>query len=182
MKTISRILLCFAVTCGQAFAGLPAHGQTTKQVRNVALDAHGVLRGVAIDRSARPLPNAKVVVQFGQHIVARTTTRADGSFAIGNLRGGMHVVRVGSKDQLCQLWVKGTAPPNSIRRVAISGGGLDVRGQFGVPSVGFETIAVAVGAGLNGGIIGYEIKDDDQPPKSNLNHDGLLDGSGPSSP
>ncbi len=158
MKPFTCAALCFAMLTGPAVAG---ETKTTPRQpgKNVALHAGGVLRGVALNTAAKPIANADVAVRFGPHIVARTKTRKDGSFVVRGLRSGTHVVSVGSNSTRYTFWPKNAAPPTALKTVAVNGNSNAVRGQY-IPPVGLETVAVAVGAGLIGGIIGYQVKDD----------------------
>jgi hypothetical protein len=163
MKLFTHTSLCFALLAGPALADSPTTSskRQTAPVRNVELQTGGLMKGVALNTAAKPLANQKVEVLFGQHVVARTITGKDGRFAVKGLRGGMHTVRVGSGTDTYRLWSTKTAPPNALKVAAINADRNVVRGQY-IPPVGLETVAVAIGAGLIGGIIGYQVNDDDR--------------------
>ncbi|MFK7817718.1 MAG: hypothetical protein AB8G99_03280 [Planctomycetaceae bacterium] len=161
MKLFTRTALCFALLTGPAMANSQTVSSQPTPVRNVALHAGGTMNGVALNTAAKPIANADVAIMYGQHVIARTKTRKDGTFAVRGLRGGMHTVRVGTRSSMYRLWSAKTAPPNAVKVAAINGDSNAVRGQY-VPPIGLETVAVAVGAGLIGGIIGYQVKDDNK--------------------
>lgn len=168
MKKLERLLhttLCLALVCAPALANEgQAAKPTQKRVSDVRLSKNGLLTGVAVNNVAKPLANAEVVVHYGPHVIARTRTAKDGSFAVTGLRGGQHTVSIGSRNHTCRLWTGKTAPPRATSRVALNGDAHVVRAQGPGPDVG--TLAVVAGVGVLGGVIGYNVRDHDSPPAS----------------
>lgn len=170
-KVLLHCALCVIVLTAPAVAD---HGRATvpgkpvtkatSALKDVALSSGGIMRGVALNSATKPVPNANVVVQFGPHVVARTKTKADGSFAISGLRGGIHHVTVGSQTSAYRLWTNKVAPPNAVKVVAVNGHTKAVRGQM-MPPVDLATLGLA-GAALGIGlVVGKQIGDDDKKSK-----------------
>lgn len=158
MKATSlRVALCLAVVTSPAFAD-GSTANLTSLVRDVRLAKGGLITGKALNTSARPIVNAEVVIQYGPHVVARTRTGADGSFAIRGLRAGAHTVSVGTRAHQCRFWTGDAAPPNALKTLAVNGDNGVVRGQW-APPVGLQTVGAAITFGVLGGVIGYNVRD-----------------------
>jgi hypothetical protein len=102
-------------------------------VRDVALDAGGLLVGQIVDPQARPLAGAGVEIHAGGQIIARTATDENGMFAVARLRGGFHQLAAGDSVQNCRFWAEGTAPPSATTGIQLVEGSGVVRGQWGPP-------------------------------------------------
>lgn len=174
-KTFTHCALCIAVVTAPAVADetrTTAPAPAAPAALDVALQSGGVLRGVALTTAAKPMANADVRIQFGPHIVARTRTKADGSFAIKGLRGGLHTVRVNSQVQSYRLWTAKTAPKSAVKVLAVNGSDTTVRGQY-VPPIDLPVLVTGLAALGIGLVIGKQIGDD---------NGGGGGGSAPASP
>jgi len=165
LKKMVPLALCVAMLASPALAqtptGTPASAPRKQfEVKDVSLQPGGMMQGVALSTSAKPIAGADVVVCYGTHVIARTKTAADGSFAVKGLRAGAHTVQVGSRSHVFRLWTAAAAPPDAIRTVAVNGDNGVVRGQH-MPPVNLPVVAAALTFGVIGGVIGYNIKDDD---------------------
>ena len=164
MKKMVPLALCVAMLASPVLAqtptGTPARApQKALKVKDVSLQSGGMMQGVALSTAAKPIAGADVVVRYGTHVIARTTTAADGSFAVKGLRAGAHTVQVGSRSHVLRLWTAEAAPPSAIQTVAVNGDNGIVRGQL--PPINLPVVGAALAFGVIGGVIGYNIKDDD---------------------
>ena len=82
-------------------------------VRNFALAPDGVMNGEVRNSAGQPLANQRVTVSQNGRQVAVTQTNSDGTFSIGGLREGQHVVSTGNQAIGYRFWQEGTAPPNA---------------------------------------------------------------------
>ncbi len=168
-RNLMHVGLCLAMLTSPAFAQTQ-RTQTHRSVpaikaRDVSLQSAGVVRGVALNTAAKPIANATVLIQYGPHVVARTKTNADGSFAIRGLRAGVHTVSVGSRSETFRFWTAAAAPPSALKTLAVNGDSGAVRGQQ-IPPIGAPIVCTAIVAGLVGGLIGYHANDDDDRRRS----------------
>lgn len=158
--------LCVAILASPTLAQaqtrtVPARSQSQLNVKDISLRNGGLVKGVALNTAAQPLAGTEVVVQYGSHVIARTKTGADGSFAIKGLRAGAHTVTVGSNSQVVRFWTADAAPKNAIHTLAVNGDQSNaVRGQM-MPALNLPVVCAAVAFGVIGGVIGYNVKDDD---------------------
>lgn len=164
-RKLVPVALCVAMLASPALAQAQAGTQRSQSqnqlsVKDVSLQSGGLIKGVALNTAARPIAGAEVVVQYGTHVIARTRTTADGSFAVKGLRAGAHTIHVGSQSHVYRLWTADAAPPNAIQTVAVNGDNQAVRGQM-MPALNLPVVAAAITFGVIGGIIGYNVKDDD---------------------
>ena len=102
------------------------------KLKNVELTEAGSLAGQYLTHSGQPLASAPIVVTFGK-TTHKAVTDEKGRFIVEGLQGGRCVLQIGGDTFACQLWMHGTAPPNSIESVAIvKSDGSVVRGN-GIP-------------------------------------------------
>lgn len=99
---------------------------------NVELQADGKLAGQLLTENGLPVMNTIVKVHDQSDLskVAGTvTTDRSGKFRVAGLKGGSCVLSVEDHSYACRTWVKGTAPPKSIRSIALVAEADVVRGQ-----------------------------------------------------
>lgn len=160
-QTTLVVALCVALASGPAVA-TEAQASTTSdkttQAKDLRLSRGGLLRGVALTTQMKPIANADVLVHFQGHVIARTKSADDGSFAVQGLRGGIHTVSIGARSDNVRFWTAQAAPPKAKTVLAINGEEQVMRGQY-VPPVSLPVVITALGAGLIGGILGYNLRD-----------------------
>ncbi|MEM9351853.1 MAG: carboxypeptidase-like regulatory domain-containing protein [Planctomycetota bacterium] len=90
----------------------PVTKQPAASIADVGLQQGGVLTGQITDAKGASLPGVAVVAasRKGQ---SRTTTDANGRFAIAGLEGGLHRVEAAGQTTFCRAWAPGTQPPNA---------------------------------------------------------------------
>jgi hypothetical protein len=107
-------------------------------IRDVALRSDGLLVGRVYSDSMQPEPGVEVTIRIDGQSAAATTTDANGVFAVGGLRGGIHQVSAAGAVENCRLWAPGTAPPSAKPEIRfVRGQDNVVRGQWGQPSGSF---------------------------------------------
>jgi hypothetical protein len=100
-------------------------------VRDVALQAGGVLRGQVLDTQGTPAAKTHVVLgQAGQQI-AETQTDAQGRFSFGGLKGGVYQLATAQGGAVYRAWAVGTAPPAASADALVINGDTVVRGGMG---------------------------------------------------
>lgn len=123
MKTFistTMTLMVFVSSC-PVWENPVAYGdrqQQQLQLKNVRLSANGRLIGQYVTHVGLPVANAEIVIQTGK-AVHRPVTDERGLFAVDGLKGGRCVIQADGEVFACQLWAYGTAPPQSIHRVAV---------------------------------------------------------------
>jgi Carboxypeptidase regulatory-like domain len=135
-------------------------------IRDVALQQGGTLRGTVLSEQGRAAAGRTVTLVTGNKIVAQTQVRHDGSFAITGLRPGVYFVRSGGSQNVLRLWSEVAAPPSATQQLLlVNQTGQVVRGAHGglLPQWDHPILVsgLLLGAGVIGGVIGYNLKDDD---------------------
>ena len=98
--------------------------------RDLTLTATGNLRGSVVSAEGQPLDGAVISVHRNGQEVARTVTRADGTFEVAGLRTGVHELTVGQQVVPVRCWSEETAPAASQDQAVLVEGHV-VRGQDG---------------------------------------------------
>jgi hypothetical protein len=100
------------------------------EFRNVELTADGALQGQFITEAGVVLANRTITVRMGES-VCQAQTDESGRFSVSGLKGGQCLITAGDEAFACRLWVAGTAPPASLKSVALVQPSSDatVRGQ-----------------------------------------------------
>jgi hypothetical protein len=138
----------------------PAHVQpAAPMVLDVALAEGGLFRGQVVDSAGQPVAEAPVAVFYEGKEVAKTTSDADGNFAINSIKCGPHAVISGEHGGLCRMWTAQTAPPSANKRVLIVKGTPQVRGQ-GLGGGGGLLMLGVLGGIIAGGVISQSSSDD----------------------
>jgi hypothetical protein len=109
----------------------PSSSVLSTEVRDVALQEDGVLKGQVLDTQGAPLPGIPVVVARQGQPVATTKTAADGSFAVTGLRGGIYEIVTAQGSAVYRLWAPRTAPPAATASALIVSEDTVVRGAIG---------------------------------------------------
>lgn len=132
-------------------------------VRDVSLDPEGSLRGTLLTADGKPQANADVVLRKGTEVVGAAKTQIDGSFALRQVRPGLYELVSARSANLFRVWNSRGAPPSAHATATVVQGDMIVRGQEEWSPVRRAVIlgGVIVTSGVLGGVIGYNIKDDD---------------------
>jgi len=120
---------------------------TNAAILDIGLE-QGVFAGRVVDHTGTPAKNAEVTVRQGSHEVAKTTTDANGRFAVKGLRGGVYEVASGKTVGTYRVWQSEVAPPAAKEHALLILGENGARGQFGGGGGGVIIIAAAVIASL----------------------------------
>ncbi|MDG1895797.1 MAG: carboxypeptidase-like regulatory domain-containing protein [Fuerstiella sp.] len=136
MRTvISWVLLtALLVSPSASFAdasGVQANSAERVELSNVELAKGEVLNGQLVNNAGQPLAGVAVTLQIAKSSHQVVTDKA-GRFAVAGLRGGQCIITIGDKTFACRLWTNGTAPPRSLKSIAlVNSKGEDtlVRGQ-----------------------------------------------------
>lgn len=137
-------------------AGRPA-------VRDVALTSDGSLHGSLLLADGRPQVNAKVILRRGADIQATAVTQADGSFTMKQVRPGVYEIASTQSSQAYRVWAARAAPPAAQPKALLVEDKMIARGQQDWSPARRALIlsGVIITSGLVGGVIGYNINDDD---------------------
>jgi hypothetical protein len=161
-----RSIVSVVVMASTLFStGLPAaEGRISlPAVRDVALRPDGSLRGTVMTAEGKPQANADVVLRKGTEVVASTKTHIDGSFTLKHVRPGVYELATAGSASLYRVWTTPAAPPAALASASVVEAGMVVRGQEEWSPVrrGLILGGIIVTSGVIGGVIGYNIKDDD---------------------
>jgi hypothetical protein len=164
-KSWSRwIVVCWCIgsvtfpQMGRTADVLPPQGL----VRDVALDSQGALRGSLVSRDGKPQANSEVVLRNGREVLGTAKTQPDGSFAIKQVRPGLYEVATAKSSNVYRVWSARTAPPAAKPNAMLVEENVVVRGQEWSPVRRAVILGgVIITSGVIGGVIGYNIKDDD---------------------
>lgn len=130
-------------------------------VQDVALDRDGWLRGQLTDSGGKPLAGSSIRLYQSGRIVAETKTDAAGNFAVAGVRGGLYEIGSAGTVRVCRLWTSDSAPPAAKARCLLIEDQDVVRGQNAHWGRLLLIGGLIIAAGVIGGVIGYNIKDDD---------------------
>lgn len=103
----------------QPVASTQAQQTANTQITDVELKSDSSFQGKPVDARGQIQPNAPVTiqnVQTGQTV--RTTTAADGTFAVQNLQPGVYDVTVGRMTSTVRIWPFQAAPAGAVQQVA----------------------------------------------------------------
>jgi hypothetical protein len=132
-----------------------------RSVHDVSLDAQGNLNGKLVDANGRPQAAAVVVLKQNGQVAAQSKTDESGQFAVAGVRAGLYEISAAQGSGAYRVWAHRSAPPSATASVLLVNQTDVLRGQSG----GWGHIMLVTGliitAGVIGGVIGYNMKDDD---------------------
>jgi hypothetical protein len=131
----------------QPVATTQAQQAGNTQITDVELKSDSSFQGKPVDARGQIQSNAPVTiqnVQTGQTF--RTSTAADGTFAVQNLQPGVYDVSVGRMTSTVRIWPFQAAPAGSVQQVAYQ-----APGNGGLPIVSDLGAGLGGGAGTGGG-------------------------------
>jgi hypothetical protein len=131
-------------------------------VRDVVLDGQGVLHGTLTSSQGQPQGSTEVVVRRGGATVLTTKTQADGGFIVRDLRPGLYEINTDRSCGLYRVWAPQSAPPAAQQAALIVQRTTVIRAQeWNAWRRALILGGVIITSGVIGGVIGYNIKDDD---------------------
>lgn len=120
IRSVTWFVTVFSATAnvavGQAAAPPPADRSLSYQ--NVELTSSGHLPGQVINKEGIGLAGVSLEVTLGNRKISTTTDKA-GRFMLPLKTGGTCLILIGENTFACRAWKQGTAPPKSIRTVAL---------------------------------------------------------------
>lgn len=152
--------LCLLLT-GVISLGGPAMAAGPVEIRSSDVSlTDGVLTGIIVNSSAKPISGLNVKLIHGDNVIARATSDENGQFAISGLRNGGHVLQIGTVHQPVRFWETQQAPPSATARMAIVVDEPVVRGQES--SLNNVLIPALVIGGALGVTLGTTLSADDK--------------------
>jgi hypothetical protein len=167
-KSLCARLVACAAGAAMLLPAMPvsAAPQSAQQVRqgNDVVLSGGKLSGKLLNANGKAVEGAVVAVSKDGKVVARTVTKADGSYTVAGLSSGSYNMSIGEAQFPVRMWNKETAPAAAKSQLNVSQ--TAVRGQLmddcGCPIWTNIAIAGVAVAALTVGIISLT-DDDDQP-------------------
>jgi hypothetical protein len=121
----SRRLACLGIAWTLAFGATASLGwcqspeRRPPEIIDVALGPDGSLVGKTLTGPQNAVQAFEQVdITWEGRVVASAKSDRDGNFEVRGLKGGVHVISVGERQQVCRFWSDETAPPHSVRGVA----------------------------------------------------------------
>lgn len=152
--------ICTLVVPQKSQAADPAPTRTV--VRDVALEADGSLRGSLLNSEGKPQVNSEVALVKGNDIVSVAKTQSDGTFAMKLVRPGVYEIASAKSSDVFRVWNARSAPPAAQTSAMIVESNAIVRGQDWSPTRRILILSgVVITSGVIGGVIGYNIKEQD---------------------
>ena len=105
----------------------PQAGQQVRQGTDVVL-VKGTLHGKLLSSNGKPVAGAVVAASKNGKVVAKTTTKQDGSYELSGLTSGTHTVSMADGQFPVRFWSKDAAPAAAKTQLTVSQ--TAVRGQF----------------------------------------------------
>ncbi len=149
------------------------------KVADVTLSKSNALQGAVVSEAGKPVDGAIVMLTREGKAVAKTTTNAQGKFALASVKSGSYELRAGQTARLVRVWNSDVAPPASADKATLVLNTTAVRAQNGYndpncppepyyEAGGLDFISIAtVGAATGALVIGIvnqadlnDIKDD----------------------
>ncbi len=146
------VVLPGPVMAGEAAPKHEVH-KPAQKIRDVTLDADGVLSGYLVDVQGKPEAAAAVAVLQGRKQVALTKTNAKGQFEVKGLKGGVYQVTSQKGTAVFRVWKNGTAPKQASKLALLVNDQSVVRAQLeGLGLGGVSTTTIVVGGAIVGGV------------------------------
>ena len=147
------------------------------KVADVTLTENNALTGAVVSEAGQPVDGAIVQLTKEGKPVGKTTTNAQGKFALASVKSGSYELKAGHTTRLVRLWNSDAAPPASSEKATLVMDSTAVRAQNGyndpncepyyeaggIDFISLTTVGVAT-AGLVVGIVNQadlnDLKDD----------------------
>lgn len=130
-------------------------------IRDVALQAGGVMHGQVVDAQGNPCDQVPVRVVRTSDMTPCTIVQTDsqGRFAVDGLSGGVYRVETPAGASMYRLWAPNTAPPSATASALVLQGDPTMRGNLGgLGWFGWTLIGLGVAAAI---AIPLALDDDD---------------------
>ena len=132
--------------------GNPERAAAAPVVRDVSLQAGGVLRGQVVDRQGKPCAGIPLTVTNVGSTAERPVeaqTDGQGQFQVKGLSAGVYQVATADGGAVCRLWAPNAAPPAAVPAALVVQGEGPVRGNLGgIGLLGWTLIGVGVAAAI----------------------------------
>ena len=132
--------------------GNPVRSAAASPVRDVSLQAGGVLRGQVLDKQGQPcagLPITVIKVGVTTDKPIEAQTDSQGRFQFEGLSAGVYQVATAEGGTLCRLWTPNAAPPSAVPAALVVQGEGPVRGNLGgIGPLGWTLIGLGVAAAI----------------------------------
>ena len=135
--------------------GTPDRAPAAPPVRDVALNAGGVLRGQVVDKQGQPCTGVPVAVSkvgAANEKPVASQTDGQGRFQLTGLSAGVYQVATAEGGTLCRLWAPNAAPPSAVPAALVVQGEGPVRGSMGglgsIGPLGWALIGLGVAAAI----------------------------------
>jgi hypothetical protein len=129
----------------------PVANAPSAEIRDIALQAGGALRGQVVDAQGNPCAQVavRVVRASDQAPLAVVTSDAQGRFAVSGLTGGVYRVETPAGAAIYRVWAPNTAPPSATASALLIQGDSMVRGNLGgLGWFGWTLIGLGVAAAI----------------------------------
>jgi len=89
------------------------------KVADVTLTQNGALAGAVVSEAGKPVDGAIVTLAKEGKPVAKTSTNAQGKFALASVKSGTYELKAGQTTRLVRLWNSDVAPPASAPKATL---------------------------------------------------------------
>jgi hypothetical protein len=89
------------------------------KVADVTLTQNGALAGAVVSDAGKPVDGAIVTLAKEGKPVAKTSTNAQGKFALASVKSGTYELKAGQTTRLVRLWNSDVAPPASAPKATL---------------------------------------------------------------
>ena len=108
------------------------------KVADVTLTQNNALSGAVVSEAGKPVDGAIVVLTKEGKPVAKTTSNAQGKFALASVKSGSYELKAGHTTRLVRLWNSDVAPPASAEKATLVMDSTTVRAQDGYTDPYYE--------------------------------------------
>ena len=123
--------------------GLPAVVPQAAMISDVALGAHGTLRGQVVDAAGGAMAGVNITIRQQENLIAQTTSDATGKFEVSGLPGGIFQITTDQSAGSFRFWAPETAPPAARASVLVVHDSAAVRGQSALGRLLSRPLAIA---------------------------------------
>jgi hypothetical protein len=97
----------------------PVARKAAPKVADVTLTKGSALNGAVVSEAGKPVDGAIVMLTKEGKPVAKTTTNAEGKFALASVKSGSYELKAGHTTRLVRLWNSDVAPPASAEKATL---------------------------------------------------------------
>jgi hypothetical protein len=130
--------------------------------RDVVLDDQGLLHGTLTNAQGHPQAATELVIRRGGNLLTTIKSQTDGRFVVRDLRPGLYEINTDRSYGLFRVWTPQSAPPVAQPAALIVQRTSVIRAQeWNAWRRALILGGVIITSGVIGGVIGYNIKEDD---------------------